>query len=189
MHLMYSLLGSFLKNEIFLTSLFLFFDSFLLSSYIHFLISLHAQVCIGLMGVLIIAAAFLAGSKCSYMYGLLWGMMVWWMDRRNWPTSFASAPSFDMDVLPQSTSHTNMLAFSLVFLTILTMFGLTQALCESGGLTKQNGEVPKGRYCMYSAQPSPSPTPSSIYNNAYLKSKTNDLLPSSPSTHCPDISS
>ena len=49
-------------------------------------------------------------------------------------------------MLPNSNQETNILAFSLVFLTILTMFGTAKALCDMAGILNDDGSIPRGRF-------------------------------------------
>ena len=105
------------------------------------------EVIIGLLGVFIIACAFLAESRNKYLYALLFGMIVWW-SKNGWPTVWLAAPEFSMETLPHGTSTSTILAFSLIFLSILTIFGLSRSLCEMASITKQHESIPNFRYLL-----------------------------------------
>ena len=106
-----------------------------------------AEQLIAISGLVIISVAIHYKIKAAFCIALLFCTLVSWTNDDDWPTSASAMPSFHLsgtDAL--SSKDTSLLAFDLTFLYILYLSGITTSLCNLAGLTRENGEIPRGRW-------------------------------------------
>jgi adenine/guanine/hypoxanthine permease len=104
------------------------------------------EVLIALSGLVILGALVIHHSKIAYVVALAWGTVIWWTQQNIWPKTWLALPTFESDHLHEADQATLILAFSLIFLNILTLFGLAAALCSLAGLIQRDGSIPRGRF-------------------------------------------
>lgn len=103
------------------------------------------EVIISMAGLVVLGMAIIHHSKLAYVISLGFGTIVWWSFIEEWPTKWTAVPEFHSDTLESGNSNTQILTFSLIFLNILTLFGLARALCDLAHITPSDGSIPRGR--------------------------------------------
>ena len=106
-----------------------------------------AEQLIAISGLIIISVAIHYKIKAAFCIGLLFCTLVSWTYDNDWPTSAGAMPTFHLsgtDAL--ASKETTLLAFDLTFLYILYLSGITTSLSNLAGLTRENGEIPRGRW-------------------------------------------
>jgi AGZA family xanthine/uracil permease-like MFS transporter len=108
--------------------------------------TIDSQVCIAISGIILIAIGIYYHSRFAYLIGLVWGTFLWWSSQNAWPNSIASLPDFSGDFFgPFHDTNGILVTFEMIFLIILTLFGLAKALCELAYITTTFEAIPKGR--------------------------------------------
>jgi AGZA family xanthine/uracil permease-like MFS transporter len=108
--------------------------------------TIDSQICIAISGIILIALGIYYHSRFAYLIGLVWGTFLWWSSQNAWPSSIASIPDFSGDFFgPFHDSNGILVTFEMIFLIILTLFGLAKALCELAYITTTFEAIPKGR--------------------------------------------
>lgn len=106
-----------------------------------------AEQLIAVSGLVIISVAIHYKIKAAFCIALLFCTLVSWTYDNDWPTSAGAMPSFHLSATDGlSSKETGILAFDLTFLYILYLSGITTSLCNLAGLTRENGEIPRGRW-------------------------------------------
>eukprot|EP01040_Poterioochromonas_malhamensis_P015317 gene15317-17128_t len=104
------------------------------------------EICIAISGLIVIAILVYYHSKVAYLIGIIWGTFFWWTSQNLWPTEWASAPTFTGDFFGAITNTDGILfTFEMIFLIILTLFGLAKALCALADISPTYEAIPKGR--------------------------------------------
>jgi AGZA family xanthine/uracil permease-like MFS transporter len=110
--------------------------------------SISNSVIIAFSGLILIAVGVYYHSRFAYLFGILWGTFIWWLSTNSWPKLFASIPTIKADHITgmkmhdgqgggnnsgqdASNNYNSVLSIlDLLFLIILTLFGLGKALCD-----------------------------------------------------------
>ncbi len=105
------------------------------------------EILIAMSGFAVLSMSVCRGSKISYLVSLLWGTFITWTADRSWPKVWIERPSFKSNELQSERGHEVIgLTFSLVFLLLLTIYGLARALCDLAKITPKDGVIPRGRF-------------------------------------------
>jgi xanthine/uracil/vitamin C permease (AzgA family) len=110
---------------------------------------LTLKIYIAISGLILIALGVYYHSRFAYLLGLAWGTFLWWSSQDAWPKLIGKTPQFEGDFY-FGRFHDDegiMLTFEMIFLVILTLFGLAKALCELASISSSNASeaIPKGR--------------------------------------------
>jgi adenine/guanine/hypoxanthine permease len=105
------------------------------------------EVIIALTGLAVLGMAVTRHSRFAYILGLAYGTILWWIVEDDWPKKYTALPTLQSHALHAASSATIDLIFSLIFLNILTLYGLARALCDLAGLTNSSDgtSIPRGR--------------------------------------------
>lgn len=102
---------------------------------------------IALSGLVIISVAIHYKIKAAFCLGLIFCTLSWWIYTNEWPTAVGARPTFFITgTVGFSSKQTRFLTFDLIFLYILYLSGITTSLSNLAGLTRENGEIPRGRW-------------------------------------------
>mmetsp|Transcript_4690 Transcript_4690/g.4832 ORF Transcript_4690/g.4832 Transcript_4690/m.4832 type:complete len:619 (-) Transcript_4690:573-2429(-) len=102
---------------------------------------------ISISGLVIISVAIHYHMKAAFCFGLISCTLVWWLYDKTWPKAVGSMPTFQRTNLAGfTTNSTPLLTGDLVFLYILYLSGIKTSLSNLAGLTRGNGEIPRGRW-------------------------------------------
>jgi AGZA family xanthine/uracil permease-like MFS transporter len=105
-----------------------------------------SEICIAISGLILIALGVYYHSRFAYLLGLGWGTFLWWSSQYAWPKLIGKAPQFEGDSIGAFHDDNGvLLTFEMIFLIILTLFGLAKALCELAYITTTFEAIPKGR--------------------------------------------
>jgi AGZA family xanthine/uracil permease-like MFS transporter len=97
------------------------------------------QICIAMSGLVLIAIGVYYHSRFAYLIGMLWGTFLWWSSQNAWPKEIAALPQFQGDFFDLFEDNDGILVtFEMIFLSILTLFGLAKALCELAHITTKS---------------------------------------------------
>jgi xanthine/uracil/vitamin C permease (AzgA family) len=95
----------------------------------------------------IISVALHYHVKSAFCIGLLFCTFVWWTYSNDFPKTATARPSFyltGLDVIGSSNSP--LLTCDLIFLYVLYLSGIKTSLSNLADLTRDNGEIPRGRW-------------------------------------------
>ena len=106
------------------------------------------EIVIATVSLIVASVALYYHIKGSFVIGLIFGTITWWLHENNWPSQFIGFPEFDYKPTYKNTLNLEIcsLFLSLVFLYILTLSGLTRLLSDQSNLTLPNGAVPRGHW-------------------------------------------
>ncbi len=111
-----------------------------------------SKICIAMSGLIIISILVYYHSKVAYFIGILWGTFFWWSSQSLWPTEWVSTPILTGDFFTSVENNDLILfIFEMIFLIILTLFGLAKALYSlvdnnnSNNTAAASEAIPKGR--------------------------------------------
>ena len=106
-----------------------------------------AEQLIAISGLVIISVAIHYHIKAAFCLGLIFCTFSWWIYDNDWPSAITERPTFFLTGYTGfTTDNTPLLTFDLVFLYILYLSGITTSLSNLAGLTRENGETPRGRW-------------------------------------------
>lgn len=102
---------------------------------------------IAISGLVIISVAIHYKIKAAFCIALIFCTLVWWIYDNDWPTAIGAKPSFHLTGTKGfSSKDSRFLTFDLTFLYILYLSGITTSLSNLADLTRENGEIPRGRW-------------------------------------------
>jgi adenine/guanine/hypoxanthine permease len=109
------------------------------------------EVVISLTGLAVLGMAITRHSRFAYILALAYGTLLWWMVEDDWPKHYTATPTLESHALHAASPATVNLIFSLIFLNILTLYGLARALCDLAGLTSSTDDtsIPRGRILIF----------------------------------------
>jgi len=106
------------------------------------------EIAIATISLIVASVALYYHVKGSLVIALIFGTIAWWIYDNNWPSQLIGIPEFDYKPTYKNSLNLEIcsLFFSLVFLYILTVSGLTRSLSDQSNLTLPNGSVPRGNW-------------------------------------------
>lgn len=108
---------------------------------------LSVEQLISISGIVIISVAIHRKIKAAFCFGLIFCTLAWWIYSNDWPKAIGARPSFYLTGLGGFDSKvTPFLTFDLVFLYVLYLSGISTSMSNLAGLTRDNGEIPRGRW-------------------------------------------
>ena len=109
---------------------------------------ISAEIIIATISLIVSSVALYYHIKGSFIIGLIFGTIAWWVYTDEWPSQLIGLPEFDYKPTYKNSLNLEIcsLLFSLVFLYILTVSGLARSLSDQAGLTLQTGSVPRGNW-------------------------------------------
>ena len=108
---------------------------------------LSVEQLISISGLVIISVAIHHKIKSAFCLGLIFCTLAWWIYANDWPVAIGARPSYYFTGFDGFTSNsTPLLTCDLTFLYILYLSGITTSLSNLAGLTRDNGEIPRGRW-------------------------------------------
>lgn len=108
---------------------------------------LSVEQLISISGLVMISVAIHYRIKAAFCLGLIFCTLAWWIYSDDWPKAIGARPSFYLTGLGGFNSNiTHYLTFDLIFLYILYLSGISTSMSNLAGLTRDNGEIPRGRW-------------------------------------------